>query len=73
VKSDKEISFAAEHVGIRTYRVTFNQDLKPGEYAFFMAAGQQVARQKGAAARAARARGDFTISDCRGEMNTKSF
>jgi hypothetical protein len=42
VKSDKEISIEAEHVGIRTYKVTLRQDLKPGEYAFFMATGQQV-------------------------------
>jgi hypothetical protein len=42
VKSDKELPFEAEHVGIRTYKVTLRQDLKPGEYAFFMATGQQV-------------------------------
>lgn len=42
VKSDKEIGFESEHVGIRTYKVTLTQDLKPGEYAFFMATGQQV-------------------------------
>jgi hypothetical protein len=42
VKRDKELSFQAEHVGIRTYKVILDQDLKPGEYAFFMATGQQV-------------------------------
>ncbi len=42
LKSDKEIEFEAEHVGIRTYKVSLHQDLKPGEYAFFMATGQQV-------------------------------
>lgn len=43
VKRDKEIPFQAEHVGIRTYKVTLDEDLKPGEYAFFMATGQQLA------------------------------
>ncbi|HEY2469935.1 MAG TPA: hypothetical protein VGI45_19110 [Terracidiphilus sp.] len=42
LKSDKEVSFEAAHVGIRTYKVTLSEDLKPGEYAFFMATGQQV-------------------------------
>jgi hypothetical protein len=42
LKPDKEITFAAEHVGIRTYKVTIDQDLQPGEYAFFMATGEQV-------------------------------
>lgn len=42
LKSDKEISFESAHVGIRTYKVTLSQDLKPGEYGFFMATGQQV-------------------------------
>jgi len=40
VKRDKEVSFQAEHVGIRTYKVTLDADLKPGEYAFFMGTGQ---------------------------------
>lgn len=42
VKSDKEIPFDAEHVGIRTYKVSLRQDLSPGEFAFFMATGQQL-------------------------------
>jgi hypothetical protein len=42
VKRDKEVPFQAEHVGIRTYKVMLDQDLKPGEYAFFMATGQQL-------------------------------
>ncbi len=42
LKSDKEIPFESAHVGIRTYKVTLSQDLKPGEYGFFMATGQQV-------------------------------
>ena len=42
LKPGKDIPFHAEHVGIRTYRLTLDQDLDPGEYAFFMATGQQV-------------------------------
>ena len=42
LKADKEIAFEAEHVGIRTYKVTLRQDLNPGEFAFFMATGQQL-------------------------------
>jgi hypothetical protein len=40
VKRDKEITFQSEHVGIRTYKLTLDADLKPGEYAFFMGTGQ---------------------------------
>ncbi|MGB9070995.1 MAG: hypothetical protein WCC21_20700 [Candidatus Acidiferrales bacterium] len=39
VKKDKVIDFTAVHVGIRTYKVSLLQDLKPGEYAFFMGTG----------------------------------
>jgi hypothetical protein len=39
VKKDKVIDFTAVHVGIRTYKLTLLQDLKPGEYAFFMGTG----------------------------------
>jgi hypothetical protein len=39
VKKDKVIDFSAVHVGIRTYKLTLLQDLKPGEYAFFMGTG----------------------------------
>jgi hypothetical protein len=39
VKRDKEHEFKAEHVAIRTYRVTLISSLKPGEYAFFMGTG----------------------------------
>jgi len=42
VKRDKEVLFKAEHVAIRTYRITLDEDLKPGEYAFFMGTGQQA-------------------------------
>lgn len=40
VKRDKEVAIRAEHVGIRTYRVTLEADLQPGEYAFFLGTGQ---------------------------------
>ncbi len=40
VQRDKEIPFQAQHVGIRIYKITLNQDLKPGQYAFFMGTGQ---------------------------------
>jgi hypothetical protein len=39
VKHDKVIEFKADHMGIRTYRITLGADLKPGEYAFFMGTG----------------------------------
>ena len=42
VKREKEIPYRAEHVAIRTYRITLDEDLKPGEYAFFMGTGQQA-------------------------------
>ena len=41
VKRDKELPYKADHVAIRTYRVSLSEDLKPGEYAFFMGTGQQ--------------------------------
>ena len=41
VKKDKEIPFQADHVGIRTYKITLQSDLKGGEYAFFMGTGTQ--------------------------------
>jgi hypothetical protein len=40
VKKDKELGFKADHVGIRMYKLTLEEDLKPGEYAFFMGTGQ---------------------------------
>jgi len=39
VKKEKMIDFTAVHVGIRTYKVTLAQDLRPGEYGFFMGTG----------------------------------
>jgi hypothetical protein len=40
VKKDKEVAFKADHVGIRTYKISLDAELKPGEYAFFMGTGQ---------------------------------
>ena len=40
VKRDKEVPFKADHVGIRTYKITLDADLQPGEYGFFMGTGQ---------------------------------
>ena len=40
VKRDKEIPVKSEHVGIRTYKLTLDGELKPGEYAFFMGTSQ---------------------------------
>jgi hypothetical protein len=42
VKRDKEVTFTAEHAGIRTYKITLAAPMKPGEYAFFMGTGQQA-------------------------------
>jgi hypothetical protein len=42
VKKDKEVPFKAEHMGIRTYKITLDAELKPGEYAFFMGTGQSA-------------------------------
>jgi hypothetical protein len=39
VQRDKEVPFHAEHVGIRTYKLTLENALKPGEYGFFMGTG----------------------------------
>lgn len=53
VKRDKEVPVRAEHLGIRTYRVTLKAELKPGEYAFFMGTGQtntMSSRRSGGAA-----------------------
>ena len=42
VKKDKAVPFSFEHVALRTYRLTLENELAPGEYAFFMGTGQQV-------------------------------
>jgi hypothetical protein len=40
VKRNKEVPFKADHAGIRTYKITLDADLQPGEYGFFMGTGQ---------------------------------
>jgi len=47
VKQDKEVLFKAEHVAVRTYKITLESDLKPGEYAFFQGTGQQTMMASG--------------------------
>jgi len=42
VQRDKEVPFKADHMGIRIYRITLNEALKPGQYAFFMGTGQSA-------------------------------
>jgi len=42
VKRDKEVPVKAEHVGLRTYRISLDEELKPGEYGFFMGTGQSA-------------------------------
>jgi hypothetical protein len=42
VQRDKEVPFKADHMGIRIYRITLNEDLQPGQYAFFMGTGQSA-------------------------------
>jgi hypothetical protein len=39
VQREKEVQFHAEHLGIRIYKVTLDEALKPGEYGFFMGTG----------------------------------
>jgi len=42
VQKDKEVSFTAEHMGIRIYKITLNEELKPGQYAFFLGTGESA-------------------------------
>lgn len=68
VKRDKEVPYRADHVAMRTYRVTLDEDLKPGEYAFFMGTGQQSMMSSGtmASTSGGSAAGriyDFTVPD----------
>jgi hypothetical protein len=42
VQRDKEVPFKADHMGIRIYKITLSEDLKPGQYAFFMGTGQSA-------------------------------
>jgi hypothetical protein len=68
VKRDKEIPFKADHVAVRTYRIALDEDLKPGEYGFFMGTGQQsmMASGRGGSHSGGAASGriyDFTVPD----------
>jgi hypothetical protein len=42
VQKEKELPFTAEHMGIRIYKITLTEDLKPGQYAFFKGTGQSA-------------------------------
>jgi hypothetical protein len=68
VKRDKEVPFKADHVAVRTYRIALDEDLKPGEYGFFMGTGQQsmMASGRGGSHSGGAASGriyDFTVPD----------
>jgi hypothetical protein len=69
VKRDKEVTFTAEHAGIRTYKIKLDAAMKPGEYAFFMGTGQSstmAGGQSGGARSGGAAAGrvyDFRIPD----------
>lgn len=49
IKKDKQVEFKSEHAGIRIYKITLDEDLKPGEYAFFMGTGAQANMASGIA------------------------
>jgi len=68
VQKDKEIPFHAEHLGIRVYKLTLDDALKPGEYGFFMATGisQTMTASRGGSRSGGAASGrvyDFTIPE----------
>jgi hypothetical protein len=64
VKHDKEIPVRAEHVGIRTYRLTLNSELKHGEYGIFMGTGETNTMSAGRSGGAASGRiYDFSIPE----------
>ncbi|HTS58226.1 MAG TPA: hypothetical protein VMH03_11795 [Terriglobales bacterium] len=68
VQKDKEIPFHAEHLGIRVYKLTLENDLKPGEYGFFMGTGisQTMTASRGGSRSGGAASGrvyDFTIPE----------
>jgi hypothetical protein len=68
VKRDKLIPVQDQHVAVRTYRVSLDSDLKPGEYAFFMGTGETTgsAGGRGGARSGGSANGrvyDFSIPD----------
>ncbi len=66
VQRDKEVPFHAEHMGIRIYKLTLDDSLKPGEYGFFMGTGigNTMTASKGGSRSGGAASGriwDFTI------------
>ena len=68
IKRDKLIPVKDEHVAVRTYRLSLESELKPGEYAFFMGTGQTAGSTggRGGAGSGGSATGrvyDFTIPD----------
>jgi len=68
VQKDKEIPFHAEHLGIRVYKLTLDDALKPGEYGFFMGTGisQTMTASRGRSRSGGAASGrvyDFTIPE----------
>lgn len=68
VRKGREIQFKSEHVGTRTYRITLEENLHAGEYAFFMRTGQQamMTNRKVAASSGGNATGriyDFSVAD----------
>jgi len=68
VQKDKEIPFHAEHVGLRAYKLTLNDGLKPGEYGFFMGTGisQTMTASRGGSRSGGAASGrvyDFTVPE----------
>ena len=68
VQKDKEIPFHAEHLGIRVYKLTLDNALKPGEYGFFMGTGisQTMTPSRGGSRSGGAASGriyDFTIPE----------
>jgi hypothetical protein len=68
VQRDKEIPFHADHVGIRVYKLTLDDALKPGEYGFFMGTGtsQTMTAARGGSRSGGAASGrvyDFTIPE----------
>ncbi|HKU28766.1 MAG TPA: hypothetical protein VJQ54_25065 [Candidatus Sulfotelmatobacter sp.] len=68
VKKDKEVSFQAEHVGLRVYRLALEEALKPGEYGFFMGTGisQTMTASRGGSRSGGAASGriyDFTVPE----------
>jgi hypothetical protein len=64
VRESNMRSFKSERVALRTYKITLDQELKAGEYGFFMLTGQAMAMGNGETGGNAQGRiFDFTIPD----------